>query len=620
MCYNETVNPLTETSSGMHGIRMKHMGWKNSPGQSAGAGLIPALVLVAGFCLLMAGCGDDGPVRPTTDPAWTPTLTPEYTHRAIWGVTSSLFFVAGHKGSLARYDDGTWTTWQFRYDEDLRGIWGIDANQVLAVGVKGKSYRFDGDEWTAVITPAVGDLMGLWGTAWDDAWAVGEWGTILHWDGDAWSSVASPTTSLLHSVWGTGPDDVFACGRDGVALHWDGADWSAMVTGTVNALDSIWGYAGDDVYAVGSLGTVLHWDGSTWSTETSDTSDRLWAVRGLPGQEPVALGARGTFLTREAGVWAAQEIAGGSDLYGLWDDGDSALLIAGYNGLVMRLTNPAWQVINQGHTHWLTGILAADCDRVVAVGKRGAVLISTGGGWVDIAPDVEDVDYSAVWGESPDDFFVVGNRGLIARYQTGRPWTLWRLQNEANLEGIWGSGPRDIYAVGAGGVIVHFDGVSWETVESGTTLSLSAVHGRGPSDIYAVGLGGSIVHFDGVVWKALASGVGTSLYGVYSRPEGETVVVGESGIILHSGPGQDGGTTWEPPPVYDTELSLSAVTGDARGNVYAVGNNGLILRYEGQQWTPVPTGYFDPLNAIHISPCGGLHAAGWWGMILEYSD
>jgi hypothetical protein len=257
---------------------------------------------------------------------------------------------------------------------------------------------------------------------------------------------------------------------------------------------------------------------------------------------------------------------------------------------------------------------------VVAVGKRGTVLISLGDGWVDIAPDIEDADYSAIWGESADDFFVVGNRGLIARYQTGRPWTLWRLQSEANLEGIWGSGSRDIYAVGAGGVIVHFDGVSWETIESGTTLSLSAVHGRGPSDIYAVGLGGTIVHFDGVIWKALASGVGISLNGVYSRPEGETVVVGDGGTILHSGPGQNGGTVWEQPTVQATSFSLAAVTGDTGGLVYAAGNNGVILSYDGQQWTPVPTGYFDPLNAIHVSPCGGLHAAGLWGLILEYSD
>ena len=181
--------------------------------------------------------------------------------------------------------------------------------------------------------------------------------------------------------------------------------------------------------------------------------------------------------------------------------------MVGYNGLVMRLTNPAWQTINQGHTHWLSGILAADCDRVVAVGKRGTVLLSMGDGWVDIAPDIEDVDYSAIWGESPDDFFVVGGGGLIARYRTGRTWIVWRLQNGANLEGIWGSASDNIYAVGAAGVIVHFDGVSWETVESGTTLSLASVHGRGPADVYAVGLGGAIVHYDGVVWKPLSSGV-----------------------------------------------------------------------------------------------------------------
>ena len=108
-----------------------------------------------------------------------------------------------------------------------------------------------------------------------------------------------------------------------------------------------------------------------------------------------------------------------------------------------------------------------------------AILQSSGDGWVDITPNIEDVNYSAIWGVGPDDFFVTGNKGVIVRYRKG-VWTVWRLNSLLNLEGIWGTADDDVFAVGAGGVILHYDGVSWEMMDSGTTRSLSAVHGDRP--------------------------------------------------------------------------------------------------------------------------------------------
>jgi hypothetical protein len=376
---------------------------------------------------------------------------------------------------------------------------------------------------------------------------------------------------------------------------------------------------GHDVYAVGALGTILHFDGQTWTEQESGISDRLWAVRGLPGEDPVALGARGAFLVRRDGVWQYEQIAQGRDLYGLWDNGDSALLLSGYNGLVMKMTSHARQTLNQGRTHWLTGVWVEDCDRVYAVGKRGAILQSSGDGWVDIAPNLEGVNYSAIWGAGPDDFFVTGSGGVIARFQTG-VWTVWKLNALLNLEDIWGMTTDDIFAVGAGGIILHFDGVSWESMDSGTTRSLSAVHGRGSGDVYAVGLGGTILHFDGIIWRQLDSGVQTALNGVWSRPGAETIVVGDSGLVLHRTADQSGGATWTAPPARLTSFSLAAMSGTPGGDVYAVGYNGVVMRYDGAAWDIMPTEHFDPLNAIHVGPCGDIYAAGFWGLILKYGN
>ena len=101
---------------------------------STRAGLF-TVMLMAVAMLMVVGCGDDDPTGPgIPDPEWSQVLAPEYTHRAVWGVSSSHFFVASEKGTVSRYVDGEWTSWQFRYFENMRGIWGTGPNQVMAVG------------------------------------------------------------------------------------------------------------------------------------------------------------------------------------------------------------------------------------------------------------------------------------------------------------------------------------------------------------------------------------------------------------------------------------------------------------------------------------------------------
>jgi hypothetical protein len=205
------------------------------------------------------------------------------------------------------------------------------------------------------------------------------------------------------------------------------------------------------------------------------------------------------------------------------------------------------------------------------------------------------------------------------RYQTGRPWTVWELVSGVNLEAIWGIDNGSIFAVGQNGAIFHFDGYVWEEMESGTTYPLLAVHGRGAQDVYAVGLGGTIVHFDGIVWTPLESGVFGPLEAVWCRPGTETVIVGDAGLSLHGTGDGSGQTIWESRGS-GASFPLFGLTGDSRGKVYAAGSNGLVLEYEGEGWSELATDRHDQLDSIALDPCGNLLCAGYWGLILEYTD
>ncbi len=239
-------------------------------------------------------------------------------------------------------------------------------------------------------------------------------------------------------------------------------------------------------------------------------------------------------------------------------------------------------------------------------------------GWLDISPQLPDVDWAAVWGTGPDDFFVVGTRGLIVRYQAGRPWTIWELVSGVDLESVWGTGNGDIFAVGENGVIMHFDGYVWEQMESGTSYPLLSVHGRSSYDVFAVGQGGTILHFDGIVWTPSSAGTTGPLEAVWCRPSDETVIVGEAGLSLHSADDGNGHMTWQSRGS-GAAFPLFGITGDSDGNVYAAGTNGLVMKYAGEGWDILPTGHHDQLDAIAIDPCGDLYCAGYWGVILKYT-
>ncbi|HRI48700.1 MAG TPA: hypothetical protein PLW65_00845 [Pseudomonadota bacterium] len=89
--------------------------------------------------------------------------------------------------------------------------------------------------------------------------------------------------------------------------------------------------------------------------------------------------------------------------------------------------------------------------------------------------------------------------------------------------------------------ILHFDGSAFSVVSGGTTAAtLTAVWGSAPANVWAVGsvagpLGGRILHYDGVRWTEMASG-SNALYGLWGSAADDVYAVGgiaKSGSILN---------------------------------------------------------------------------------------
>ena len=113
------------------------------------------------------------------------------------------------------------------------------------------------------------------------------------------------------------------------------------------------------------------------------------------------------------------------------------------------------------------------------------------------------------------------------------------------LQGVWGASSSDVFAAGHHGTILHYDGISWTPMQSGTTEILQDVWGASSSDVFAAG-GGGILHFDGTSWSWM------------QVPEGE-----ENRFLL-----------------------ITGIWGSSSDNVWAAsGSAWVVYHYDGMRWS-----------------------------------
>jgi photosystem II stability/assembly factor-like uncharacterized protein len=99
-----------------------------------------------------------------------------------------------------------------------------------------------------------------------------------------------------------------------------------------------------------------------------------------------------------------------------------------------------------------------------------------------------------------------------------------------------------------------------------------------------VGDDGEIVYYDGSLFSLMTSSTSSVLYGVWGSSPSDVFAVGNNGVILH----YDGNVSkvWEEMDSGVTAY-LKDVWGTGPSNVYASGAYGLLLHYDGSTWERV---------------------------------
>ncbi len=543
----------------------------------------------------------------------------------------------------------------------MNGLAG-NRTDVVAVGAYGLILRFEGS--CAELSESVGaieevsgadkTLNAVWLGGDGEAVAVGDDGAVMHCAGGVWQKEDSGSPEDLFSVGRLG-EGLFAADRQGnLYERGDGGNWSfadeSPEPGDRGTLPwrGIWtDEASGARFLVGDQGSILcsqdsHADG--WVSLDSNTNATLRAIWSRDGDVYVA-GEGGTVLYYRASGdaacdrgqdWTEMWTPSAVTLRGIWSSGrDEVYAVGGttdgvilrHDGLRLeaRLLETQSKLFGLWHGHGAEG-------GMIAVGEDGTILtvdLTTNDGGESTSLATGET-FNGVWGRGPDDVFVVGTAGTIAHYD-GVAWSPLEDEDVATCTdgAYWnavGGNADELVVVGAGaaddrgqraGLIAHrrADG-TWTCIRSVDGTSIEAElrdvwvneHAPNPDGdaVYAVGNEGLILRYDRATatWSRVETKLmqpthgEKQLNGVWQSAGGEVFIVGEGGLVLRREPGVGG--AWSEMHSGITE-TLLAIRGSSAKDVFAAGTSATLLHYDGQRWTPISvrsSGVFAGLRAI----------------------
>jgi hypothetical protein len=210
---------------------------------------------------------------------------------------------------------------------------------------------------------------------------------------------------------------------------------------------------------------------------------------------------------------------------------------------------------------------------------------------------------------------VLANGADAAHHFDGSVWEAWSLPfSDATFQALWGPSLDDLWAVGGSygaGLpgVFHRSGGSWtpwSTAPPVTGVELLDVTGSGTDLLLAVGVGGAALRRNaaGTAMESLASGTTETLRSVWAVSATDAFAVGENGVILRWD-----GTAWSTMSSAADSWAgrrLTGVWGSSATNVFAVGETGTLLRFDGTRWSEQPFDSVSDLAAVWGSSAGNV--------------
>lgn len=263
-------------------------------------------------------------------------------------------------------------------------------------------------------------------------------------------------------------------------------------------------------------------------------------------------------------------------------------------------------------TSSLWAVRAYAASDVWVGGTTGTILHYDGAGWTSRPGPTTDEIYM-FGGLSPSDVWAVGRLCVVLRWN-GTAWAPLTAPNCTNssMFAIDGVAANDQWIAGTAGALIHWTGAAFTDHGQAANTDFWSIRATSANDVYFVGTRGTILHWTGASFTDESLPQNVILSSIWGTG-GEYWIVGAGGVIFHKVGA--GGWTQETSP---TTTFLYYVHGTSATDVWAVGSAGVVLHYDGTQWSVVSVPTSVTLRAIGSVPGDGLRMVGDSGTMLTH--
>lgn len=470
-----------------------------------------------------------------------------------------------------------------------------------------------------------------------DCWAAGNSGTLLHYDGITWTQ-HSVTFKNLYDISCVSTSSCFAVGQDQIILKYNGSVWTIDPFGLAE---------NDDIYAINCVSTTFcmaggfgeyfyKYDGLNWQRLPQPPG------AGKPTPRPQHAGFENIYTLKCLNINLC--FAGGEEhiweYSGLtWSEviseeeeifRDLSCISAthcfavmsndgiGNAGTIWEYNGQAWEEILETPA-WLLGISCFSEDYCATAGRKGTIYSYDGITWTLTANGVTSQTLNGAVCLAAGDCIAVGERGLTLTSTNN----IWQTQvqpvNGPTFNDVQCLSVIHCMALDNIGNFYWYNGYSWE-ISSSVAVSYNLFTCYSEQNCYLINgysvkllsrnaQPTSITEFPGENYNFLD---------ISCSKQFDCWVVGKSitdntGIILAS-------QGWQRVNVPGLDRGLNAVACPAANSCWAVGESGLIVRYDGVQWQKQPDapGFIDftAISCVSVNEC---RAVGNDNDILTYN-
>ena len=200
--------------------------------------------------------------------------------------------------------------------------------------------------------------------------------------------------------------------------------------------------------------------------------------------------------------------------------------------------------------------------------------------------------------------------GAEAKPAESDPWQVVLERLPGALLSVWGSSASDVWAVGGdagdglGPMVLHYDGATWQRLDSGVEGDLWWVFGFAHGPVFMGGSNGTVLRVEDDKFERLPTPGSNTVYGLWGSAPDDVWAVGGAGTTPSGGFAwhYDGASFREAaglPEDIASSANIFKVWGRSAKDVVMVGSDGLLLRYDGKTFARVATETDRTLFTVH---------------------